>query len=356
MSAARRIDWKQVATALAARIPRERLHPAVLAWSDDPVALRRKWGVALSGGADSVALLLLLWAHWPKRRRALLALHFDHQLRGAAVARRDREFCRGLCSALGVTLVVGRWHRSDLRRRATDLPAPANEAQARASRMEFLHHHARVLWLGHQQDDVAETILMRVARGSGTTGLAAPRPVHEVAGGRVHLRPLLGLKKVEIAAALKASGGTWREDASNATDAYFRNRVRRSVLPAWQEAAGRDAVAGAARSRELLEEDDAALEAWLDHLRPVTAKGELRLQAIRGKPRALVRRAVHRWLLSQPSAFHLSRQAVDALVGAVEIGDNTRHSLGPKQFAVIRRGVLSLKKGNDRPKFQRSVN
>ena len=78
------------ATRLAAAIPRARLHPAVLAWAEKSSA-RATWSVAFSGGADSLALLLLLWAHWPERRARLRALHFNHRLRGRA-ADADEKF------------------------------------------------------------------------------------------------------------------------------------------------------------------------------------------------------------------------------------------------------------------------
>lgn len=317
------------AAQLAAALPRSRLHPAVVAWAE-ACSPRATWAVALSGGADSLALLLLLWAHWPERRSRLRALHFNHRLRGRE-ATADEKFCARVCEALGVRCVRAEWKEA---RRG------ASEAEARVARMNFFNRQGRVLWLGHQQDDIAETMLMRLARGSGTAGLAAPRPVNTVAGGRVHLRPLLTLKKSELVAALRAAGLSWREDGSNAGSYYFRNRVRHDVLPAWSEAAQRDALAGAAHARELLEEDDAALEAWLDSLAVMRADGALVLANLLGKPRGLVRRALHRWLLAQPKAGGLSRQGFEALLGAVERGTATRHSLGREGFAVIRGGVL----------------
>jgi tRNA(Ile)-lysidine synthase len=186
---------------------------------------------------------------------------------------------------------------------------------------------------------------MRLARGSGTAGLAAPRPAQAMPGGRWHLRPLLTLQKAEIVSALRQAGAAWREDASNAGGDYFRNRVRRDVLPAWQQAAERDALGGAALSRELLEEDDTALEAWLAEVRPLAADGSLSLDKIAGKPRALVRRALHRWLLAQPATIRISRQAFDALLRDVQSGRTTRHSLGRDGFAVIGKGRLRFATG-----------
>lgn len=303
--------------------------------------------MGFSGGPDSLALLLLLWSHWPERRRRLVALHFDHQLRGAE-SHADAEFCRRVCAALRVRFVSGRW---------ATVPDAASEAEARAARLQFFASHARAVWLGHQQDDVAESMLMRLARGSGTGGLAAPRPVQILPRGRTHLRPLLALKKSEIVTALRAAGIPWREDSSNARGAYFRNRIRRDVIPLWIQAAGRDAVSGAARSRLLLEEDETALELFLERLKPIDKGGRLMLARLAGQPRALWRRALHRWLLAHPRTGEPSRQAVDALLAAVERGRPTRHSLGREGFAVITQGRLVFEfSGKRKRTFHRSTN
>jgi len=323
---------------LAMVIAQERLQPAVLDWAAkrDP---HERWGVALSGGADSVALLLLLWAHWPQRRRRLVAFHFDHRLRGAE-SRADAAFCRHLCSALGVPLVSGFW---------SEPLKTAGEAVVRAARFDFFENAMRlrrlkVLWLGHQQDDVAESMLMRLARGSGSAGLAAPRALHEHPAGRIHVRPLLTLKKADVCAALRKVGVAWREDTSNAGEVFYRNRVRKNVVPLWCEAAGRDALAGAALSRQLLEEDDVALERWVDQLDAIDATGDLNLARLREVPRAVARRALYRWLARQGERLELSRQAFELLLVATEIGAATRQSLSMSAFAVIKKGRLTLQK------------
>ncbi len=295
--------------------------------------------MAFSGGADSLALLFVLWAHGPEAREKLVALHFNHRLRGrASVA--DENFCRRVCATLGLRLRVGQWRGAR---------KGASEAESRTARHDFFRREmkrldSRALWLAHQQDDIAETMLMRLARGSGTAGLAAPRPVQAVNDGRLHLRPMLSLKKAEIVAALKKAGAEWREDASNEGQDFFRNRIRRSVLPAWQKAAQRDALAGAALARELLEEDDQALESWLDRLAPLQ-RGVLDLRALSGVSRALVRRALHRWMLAVRPETDLSRQGFELLLAAVVRGTATRFSLGRSGFAVIRQGKLSFRKG-----------
>ena len=341
----RAVDWKLCAAELGAALPRERLHPAVLAWAGQS-SVRSPWAVAFSGGADSLALLLLIWAHWPARRARLVALHFNHRLRGRE-SDGDERFCAEVCAGLGVKLVRGAWTRA---------PRGASEAAARAVRLAFFEKHARVLWLGHQQDDIAESLLMRVARGSGSGALSAPRPVQPMPSRRVHLRPLLILKKREVAEELRSVGATWREDSSNAGDDFFRNRVRRSVLPAWVRASQRDALAGAALTRELLGEDDAALEARLDELAVIDARGALKVKELAGQPRAIVRRALHRWLRLQPLAGELSRQGFDALLAAVERGVATRQSLGREGFAVVRAGSMSFEQGKRVVTFHRSAN
>jgi len=396
-------NLRKKAAALAERIPLGRFHPQVLSFfqrveeglsCDDgsatearrtasgalatragaPVAARagaldasepspsvlRLSVVALSGGADSVALLLLLWAHFPERRGDFVALHYNHRLRGAE-ADADEAFCCELCERLGVELAVGR--RPD----GVEL---RSEAEAREARFVFFsdelaRRSARLLWLGHQQNDVAETLLMRLVRGSGTGGLAAPRPVQKIASSesdreRIHLRPLLTLSRVEIEAALRDCGIPWREDATNAGGEFFRNRIRRDVLPALVAASepsraaegectktecrkseGRDVLAGMALSRELLDEDDAALDAWADNVaKTVIREGEINLRGLASAPRAVRRRVLYRWLRAHAGAPQISRQAFEALLSAVESGQSTRQSLGKTGFALIRRKHL----------------
>jgi tRNA(Ile)-lysidine synthase len=335
------MDWKKAAERLGEAVPVGRLHPAVRAWAEGRgAAARGPWSVAFSGGADSVALLLLLWAHWPERRETLCVLHFNHRLRGRE-SLADARFCASVARGLGLSFSPGAWSEAD---------PEASEGSARAARMAFFDTEleasgSRALWLGHQLDDVAESLLMRLARGSGLSGLAAPRPVQRMPGGRVHLRPLLRLRKRELCEALRAAGVPWREDSSNAGRAYLRNRMRHDVIPSWSEASGgRDALAGAGLARELLEEDEQALEAWLRELAPLQRAGRLRLEPLAGKPRAIVRRALHRWLLSTTYRGDLSRQGFELLLRAVEAGAPTRQSLGNEGFAVITKGLLVYRK------------
>jgi tRNA(Ile)-lysidine synthase len=337
MAARGRIQWRTCAEALAAVIPRTRLHREVCDWAGKQPA-GPPWLVGFSGGSDSLALLLLLWAHWPERRRKMVAAHFNHRLRGAA-ANADEKFCAEVCRQLGVKFVRGEW---------SDRPAKISEAAARNVRRDFFREvcrrtGARAIWLGHQLDDIAETLLMRIARGSGSGGLAAPRPVHPHRDDLVHVRPLLDLEKQEIARALKTVGARWREDRTNETADFFRNRVRRAVLPAWRKATvERNPLLGAAITRARLAEDDAALDAWLMLLAPITKRGELNLRRLAGKPRAIVRRALHAWLQHNECGAGLSRQAFEALLDDVQQHRRTRHSLDAQHLAEIGRRTAKI--------------
>ena len=331
------MKWSRIAEKLGSALARERLHPAVVAWIE-ATSSRERLAVALSGGADSVALLLLLWVHFPKRRERLLALHFDHRLRGRA-STADARFCVTLCRGLGIELVGGRWE---------DPPPTPSEAEARAARVHFFdktlrRRRVKALCTGHHRDDVAETLFMRLARGAGASGLCAPRPVHEqIALGRTHLRPLLALDKAALVAALRDAGAKWREDATNATTVHLRNRVRADLVPAWRALAaepGRDALAGLALSRELLEEDDIALEDWAKRVTRIDARGALALAPLRDLPRAVLRRVVHRWIATLPVRPTLNRIGFNNLLGLIAPGARigVRNSLGAKGFALRRR-------------------
>ncbi len=328
--------------------PRTALHPAALAWADGHANDGAPWCIAFSGGADSLALLLALCAHFPERRAngKFVALHFNHHLRGAA-SDGDELFCREMCAALDVELRVGHWQREG---GSASPVADISEADARETRHAFFAREmsalgAKALFLGHQRDDVAETMLMRLARGSSAAGLAAPRPVHLHADGRVFLRPLLTLSKKQITDALAARGLAWREDATNTAPVgdpsgdFFRNRIRRDVLPAFIAASqNNDALAGAALTRDLLEEDAAALDCWLDEILPAPAitPDSLDLRALAGKPRALLRRALRRW----PPAAELARAGFEALLEMCVEGEG-RTSIG-NAVALFENGILRI--------------
>jgi tRNA(Ile)-lysidine synthase len=229
--------------------------------------------VAVSGGADSVALLAALVELAPAWRLTLHALHVDHGLR--ADAGRDAEHVRALGARLGVPVHVERVHSG---------PGSV-EAAARAARYAALQAWADRLGaariaVGHTADDQAETVLMRVLAGAGLRGLAGIPPVRD----RV-IRPLLELRRQAVRDALVAEGLGWVEDPTNRDPKFLRNRVRHELLPLLATAYQGDVVPTLARLARRVREGVEAL----DH----TAAAELaRLAVVEAAALTLPRRAL----------------------------------------------------------------
>jgi tRNA(Ile)-lysidine synthase len=200
------------------------LHPVAAALERTALSPASVILAAVSGGPDSVALLHALTALRPRWRFKLKAAHLNHRLRGAE-ADRDENFVRQLCAELDVELLIGRTRR--LTATASNL-----EERAREIRYAFLNrladpHGASLIAIAHQADDQAETVLMRLLRGAGATGLAA---MAENGPGRVW-RPLLMVRRPAIMAYLGAIGAAWITDSSNASRTILRNRIRLELLP-----------------------------------------------------------------------------------------------------------------------------
>lgn len=334
------MDFRQQADQLGRLIAPAQLHPRAHTTTAESAARREYWLVACSGGSDSVALLLLVWAHWPQQRERITVVHFNHCLRGTE-SDADEQFCRELCENLGLKFEVGAW---------TDAPVSASEDAARTARYSFFECVAKkvgasLLFTGHQKDDIAETQLMRLSRGSSSGGLSGPRPVRDWSDQRKLVRPLLTHSRDEIRNALRQTGIRWREDSSNDTDHYQRNRVRRHVVPGWVQATGQRALDGAALSREWLEQDDQALEQWLDELGLHRQVTRIDFCLFAGRPIGLWRRALRRWT----PGVGLDRRAFDELLTICQSGQG-RLSVGDG-FAEVHNGVLDwIRPANDRPR------
>jgi len=279
---------------------------------------------AVSGGADSVALLLLLHAANALLRNALgvglSAVHVHHGLRGEE-ADADLEFVRELCLRLEVPLHV---HHASVpervaRSREAGEPETTEEA-ARGLRYEcfaklIAEGHADSVFTAHTLDDQAETVLMKLLRGAWTEGLSGIYPMVQVpnAGrpGKI-VRPLLAVRRAELEEFLRAQGQLWRTDSSNADEAFTRNRVRHHLLPVLREY--NPAIGQAlANLAELARDDEARWQAELARILPQlllpgkpvrgggravsTAPGEsnsvaLEIERLRGFDPALRRRVV----------------------------------------------------------------
>lgn len=191
---------------------------------------RRTIGLAVSGGADSTALLIAV----AEARRALdfdaVVLHVDHGLRPDSGA--DARFVEALAERYGLP-----FHR--LRARIRRRPQESLEMAARRTRLAFFARMTKRLALdaiatGHHADDVAETFILRMARGSGPEGLAGLKPISHV-DGITFIRPLLSLRDADLRAFLTRRGETWREDSTNTDTSILRNKVRHLILPFLRE-------------------------------------------------------------------------------------------------------------------------
>jgi len=184
--------------------------------------------VAVSGGADSVALLIGLTRIAPAHARIVVA-HARHDLR--ATAADDERFVAALADRLGLESVLGAIAvREDPERRGEGL-----EARARRLRYDFLldvarDRGARHVVVGHTADDQAETILHRILRGTGIAGLAGMRPARPLDAGIALVRPLLGVPRRLGRGFLTAEAEEWREDPTNADPWHARNFLRHAIL------------------------------------------------------------------------------------------------------------------------------
>lgn len=172
---------------------------------------------AVSGGADSVALLFALYLLKDKLGIRLSAAHFNHNLRGEE-SLRDEQFVRALCCRYEIPLAVG---SGEVKPGKKGL-----EAAAREARYTFLKSLPGKIATAHTADDNGETVLLHLVRGTGLKGLGGIAPVN----GRI-IRPMLAVTREEVEAFLTEWGLTWIQDSSNEEDSFLRNRLRHHVMP-----------------------------------------------------------------------------------------------------------------------------
>lgn len=269
--------------------------------------------VAVSGGADSVALLHVLHQMAKRKRWQLTVAHLEHGIRGKR-SREDASFVRALARRLKLPCVVGR----------VDVPGLAQgggisiEMAARQARYAFLVRTARRVGAGliataHTADDQVETLLLKFLRGAGRGGLSgieaaryAPgepagdcstAPVARCPPLRI-IRPLLDVTRAEIEAFLLARKVTWREDETNTDTAFLRNRVRHELLPQLERDYNQGIRQTLLRTQDVLVAEDE----WMDDLArgiltECLAEGSaLRCASLASHPLAARRRVIRLWL------------------------------------------------------------
>lgn len=243
---------------------------------------------AVSGGADSVALLAALYLLRDKLGIRLEAAHFNHHLRGAE-STRDQEFVEALCRRYDIALHLGEGRIQSGEK--------GLEAAAREARYAFFKTLSGKIATAHTCDDNAETVLMRLVRGTGLKGLGGIAPVR----GNI-IRPMLTVSRAEVLAFLSEYHLEYVEDSSNGTDDFLRNRLRRHVMPLLK--AENPEFAGNTSAMALrLRQDEQALE-------ELAGEQTLSVSRLRGLPPALRSRCLSRFLIRngvrEPEAGHIA--------------------------------------------------
>jgi tRNA(Ile)-lysidine synthase len=243
-------------------------------------------GVAVSGGADSVCLLEVLREFAPGR---LTVLHLDHQLRGDE-STADAGFVAALAERFGFPIVS----------RRAELGGGNLEEAARRARLEFFREAVRTgvvdrVATGHTRSDQAETVLFRLLRGAADAGLAGIRPV--TTDGLI--RPLIEVERQDVEAFLRERGIAWREDSTNASLRFARNRIRHELLPMLEREWNPAIVETLARTAEWAGAESEYWQGEMDRLEGevLVRKGDavlLHAGAIRELPPAVARRLIRR--------------------------------------------------------------
>ena len=255
--------------------------------------------VAVSGGADSLCLLAVLHELAPSLRLRLTVAHLHHGIRGKT-AGLDAEFVRERAAHMGIPCVLGRSNVPQLARcRGVSLEMAARNARYRFLAREAKRVGAELAATGHTSDDVAETVLLNLMRGTGVQGMAGiPRTTTRY--GLTVVRPLLDVSRACVVRHLHRLGETWREDPSNRNLDFLRNRVRHDVLPLMEKSLNPRAKDALIRTADLVRAENEWVEDMaVAILRECTVPGGgIDIPRLRREPQGARRRALRRWLLS----------------------------------------------------------
>ena len=225
--------------------------------------------VAVSGGADSVALLHILRELYPEI--SLHVLHFNHQLRGAE-SERDEEFVRRLAQEMDLSLAVGRGDViAEASKSKTSLEMAARGCRYRFFAEKARELQARFLFMGHHAGDQTELFFLRLLRGASSQGLKGMRAVSdfpgEGVGGLKVVRPLLGCSREEILDYLRGRKISWVEDSSNSSGDFLRNRIRNELLPLLEQSYSPSLGRTLLRTMEILGQESDYLSEEIERLK-----------------------------------------------------------------------------------------
>ena len=299
-------------------------------------------GLAVSGGADSVALFHLMLPVCRKAGIMLTVLHLNHGLR--AESEEEAYFVKELADSAGVPFLS---ENANLGARISD--GVSLEMAARAARMAFFNRIGAAAGLdaiatGHQANDVAETLLLRLARGAGAAGLSGLRPVSRLAPSLDLIRPLLSISGSALRGWLTQQAYVWREDKTNKDETIPRNFVRNTLLPHLERTWHPDLSERLCQSAEALREDDALLESLARHAREtVCPEDTLSVPLLKLQPVALQRRILRKWLFQQGLAGSSGFASVLNLLARCQDSRDWQHQLSGKHLAICHNDVLIIR-------------
>ena len=307
--------------------------------------------VAVSGGPDSIALLSLLASLAPAWQLRLTVVHFNYGLRGSE-SDGDEAFVSSMCEARNIPLIV---RRPSLAKQRGVSSIQLLARWARYEAMKSLAHEigADRIVTGHTANDQAETMLLWMLRGAGLTGLAGMPFIREA----IVVRPLLRTTREEILAYITQEGLSYRQDSTNLTNLYRRNRVRRDLLPVMEDITP-GIVRLLERQADVLRADDAYLEQVVAELYQslvtVDADGNQRFQrqAVAVLPPALKRRLIRHVLKCTDAAQRApSLRVVESVLRLVSDRSRGRRVL-LQQAEVIRERdrVLVVQRNRELPR------
>ncbi len=253
---------------------------------------------AVSGGADSIAMLNMLHRSCDPKRHPLIVAHFHHGIRGAE-ADADAESVRKMAETLGLRFI---FDRADIPQVAKQT-GESEEMAARRLRHAFFQKTARAencvaIATGHTADDQIETLFLRLSRGTSLRGAGGIRQLAGAPDAVPLIRPLLHLRHAEICAWLVAESILWREDSTNANVKIQRNRIRQCVVTAFEDAMGPQAVTSTLRSMSLFRDDNDFLDALAAEKFSAcqNADGSLNVERLMAQPQPIFRRMIVAWL------------------------------------------------------------
>ena len=303
--------------------------------------------LAFSGGADSMALLDMMQKEYPNA--PILLVHVNHGIRGEE-ALRDRTFCEKVAKERGLEIVF----------LDVDIPALAKEQgrgleeTARAVRYAFFADLMRerdipLLLTAHHADDHLETVLFRIARGTGLSGLSGIAPIRPFAVGHL-VRPLLTFSKADILRYCKEKGIDFVTDSTNADTAYARNRIRADVIPVLESLYADVSYRTVRMSTDLAEDDALLCDIAADFVKQNSIASGMNVKALREAHPAIRRRALQMWFEKERGAT-LEAVHLQALVDLILSGDITARVALPTEVSAFctARGGLSLTKTKPQP-------